>query len=198
MVYLREPGQSSRGPSFRIHCAQLSANGLQWLVDKSVPRIVLHTDPVGLVPNCPGCESKAPALRELYLPAPPHSDIDATIDFHLTTRNVFAWLYNVPLTGRALGPALVGLAERLDAYRPSAVMKNKVDLVAYAELQRYLDFRECVDHALAALLFAEGLDLDDLWADAFAHCVGLYHHGLRTSLEYMVSVRPAFDTDPFS
>lgn len=61
-----------------------------------------------------------------------------------------------------------------------------MEVIVYAESQKYLDFRECVDHALAILHFAEHLQLDSLWIDAFAHCVGLSHRGLRESIEYEV------------
>jgi len=76
-------------------------------------------------------------------------------------------------------------------YRPDYSSQNTLEVVSYAENQRYLDFRECVDHALAALYLAEELEIEDLWVDAFAHCVGLSHRGLRSSVEYVVSASGA-------
>jgi hypothetical protein len=72
-------------------------------------------------------------------------------------------------------------------YRSIDCTQNRLELLSYADNQNYLDFRECVDHALAALYLAEDLQMTDLWIDAFAHCVGMSHRGLRSSLEYTVS-----------
>jgi hypothetical protein len=117
--------------------------------------------------------------------------LEETFDHHITTRNFFAWLYNRPLAGRTLGKALVGVKRRMDVYRPDHSSQNALEVVSYAESQRYLDFRECVDHALAALYTAEELEIEDLWVDAFSHCVGLSHRGLRSSVEYAVSASGA-------
>lgn len=125
-----------------------------------------------------------PAL-ELYLPAPDRTTLDTVFEHHTNTRNVFAFIYNLPLTGKTLGQSLVDLKQRLDIYRPEA--DNSAELIAYADSQRYLDFRECVDHALATVHLAEALKLEDLYVDAFTHCVGLCHRGIRDSPEYEVS-----------
>lgn len=135
--------------------------------------------------NCEGCKNHRQSW-ELYLPSAPRSGLEATFDHHITTRNFFAWLYRMPLAGRALGKSLVDLKLRIDNYRPNDDERNRNELLAYTESQKYLDFRECIDHALAALRLAEVLHLDDLWIDAFAHCVGLSHRGVLTSPEYQV------------
>lgn len=62
-------------------------------------------------------------------------------------------------------------------------------MVAYLDRRGYSDFRECVDHALAALLVAETYEIEPLWVDAFAHAVGM-HHGLHHSVEFEVSTFP--------
>jgi hypothetical protein len=136
--------------------------------------------------NCEGCKNHSPNW-ELYLPTAPRSGLEATFDHHITTRNFFAWLYRLPLAGRALGKSVVDLKMRLDTYRPNDEVRNRTDLLAYADSQKYLDFRECIDHALAALRLAEFLQIDDLWIDAFTHCVGLSHRGVPASPEYQVS-----------
>lgn len=125
-------------------------------------------------------------MTELYIPAPPTTSIEAVFDHHITTRNFFAWLYDRPLTGRALGVAMLDLKERVNQYRnvSNEALTNK-EIIAYAESQKYLDFRECVDHALAAMALAESLHQEDLWVDAFAHVVGMSHRDIATSLEYM-------------
>ncbi|KIW83507.1 hypothetical protein Z517_02752 [Fonsecaea pedrosoi CBS 271.37] len=183
LVYLREQGQSSRGPAFRVHTAFLKVRGFESLVDRCVMRNSIHAAVQCVLPNCAGCDPQE-SLHELYIPAPHGASLEDIFNHHITTRNFFAWLYNRPLAGRTLGSALAALKKRVDVYRPDDSSQNKVEVLSFAENQRYLDFRECVDHALAALSLAEALQVEDLWVDAFAHCVGMSHRGLRSSIEY--------------
>jgi hypothetical protein len=183
-VYLREPGQSSRGPSFRVHVSQLRVKGFGALVDRCTQQVQFtHENPKCLTNGCKGC-GKPSTMRALYLPAPRGVDLETTIDHHLGVRNFFAWLYNVPMAGRTLGKSLSDLKDHLDLYRPNKEPQNQADVVTFADFQRYLDFRECADHALAAIQFAEKYQIEDLWIDAFAHCVGMDNKSLRMSLEY--------------
>lgn len=147
----------------------------------------LHASARCALNNCYNC-GRTPRTKELYLPSPPQSGHDETFDHHIHTRNFFAWLYNIPQAGRTLGQSLIALSERVNTYRPTELERNRSEIIAYAESQRYLDFRECVDHALAAVCFAEHLEEPGLWLDGFAHCVGLSHRGLRESIEYEVSL----------
>ena len=109
---------------------------------------------------------------ELYLPTPSDIDSATALDFHLTTRNFFAWMYNVPVVGKSLGRALVAVHERMNDYRPY-IERNRVDMLTYLENQGYYDFRMCADHSLAALYFAETFEMPTLWRNAFAHSVGM-------------------------
>lgn len=190
LVYLRHPGQSSRGPTFRVHTHVLRTRGFESLLNQCVTRPALHDSESCVLSSCPGCDKHA-SLRELYIPAPSSPSIDAVFDHHITTRNFFAWLYDRPLAGRALGPSLLQLKRRINQYRknrPEATTNQEI--IEYAESQKYLDFRECMDHALAALVLAEDLEQHDLWVDAFAHTVGMSHRNLSLSLEY-AAVDPA-------
>ena len=74
----------------------------------------------------------------------------------------------------------------MNSLRSTDDATNQLDVMSYMEYQRYLDLRECADHALAALHFAETFEIEHLWIDAFAHCVGM-HHKLHDSLEFEVS-----------
>ncbi len=76
------------------------------------------------------------------------------------------------MVGSHLGKALIALLERINVYRPDS-HRNEDDVLAYMEDQGYTDFRECTDHALAVLQFAEHFRIDELWGDAFAHCTGM-------------------------
>lgn len=73
----------------------------------------------------------------------------------------------------------------MDEYRPNHE-ENLEDLILYIDSQEYSDFRECPDHALAVLQFAERFEIQDLWTDAFVHCAGMYND-LTSSGEYEVS-----------
>ena len=65
--------------------------------------------------------------------------------------------------------------------------ENQDDLLAYIDGQEYSDFRECPDHALAVLQFAEKFELRELWTDAFVHCAGM-NNDLASSAEFNVRV----------
>ena len=190
LVYLRQQGQSSRGPAFRVHSDVLATRGFQSLLDRCVQQPPLHAPRDCLLKSCPGCERHV-SVKELYIPAPITASIDTVFDFHITTRNFFAWLYDIPLAGRALGRSLVTVKDRIDQYRQCRdTVRNKKEIIAYCESQKYLDFRECIDHALAALCLAEHLQQEDMWVDAFAHVVGMANKDLSSNIEYS-SISPA-------
>lgn len=128
-----------------------------------------------------------PAKYELYIPAPTELGRDDAFMYHLATRNFFAWMFEKPLVGERLGQALTALLDRMDEYRPDPEA-NKDDMLAYIDEQGYTDFRDCPDHALSALQFAEKFQFRDLWTDAFVHCVGM-NERLDSSAEF--DVRPA-------
>ena len=128
----------------------------------------------------------------MYIPAPSHLSRDEAFRYHLTTRNFFAWLYERPLVGDRLGEALIALLERMNEYRPNQD-ENQEDLLVFIDGQEYSDFRECPDHALAVLHFAEKFELRDLWTDAFVHCAGM-NNDLSSSAEFDVSCCPLLTT----
>ena len=50
---------------------------------------------------------------------------------------------------------------------------------------RLYRLRDCADHALAVLQFAETFQYREIWTDAFVHCVGM-NDQLDTSAEFEV------------
>lgn len=122
---------------------------------------------------------------EIYVPAPSHLSREDAFRYHLTTRNFFAWMFDLPIVGDRLGEALSATLERMSIYRPGTE-DNLEDFLPYLDSQGYTDFRECPDHALAILQFAERYELKDLWTDAFVHCVGM-NDNLIVSGEFEVS-----------
>lgn len=127
-----------------------------------------------------------PAQYELYVPAPAHLSREESFQYHLTTRNFFAWMFEKPLVGDYLGEALIALHERMNDFRPSE-NQNEDDILAYIDDQGYTDFRDCCDHALAILQFAEKLEITELWTDAFVHCAGMWEQ-LDMSAEFWVRI----------
>lgn len=123
-------------------------------------------------------------VYDLYLPAPTDKGKEETFRYHLVSRNILAWMCNKPIVGIHLGKALVALLERLNGYRSNEDV-NLRDVLRYMNDMGYLDFRKCPDHALAILQFAEHFQMADLWADAFAHCLGM-EDILRQSTEFEV------------
>lgn len=111
-------------------------------------------------------------FHDLYIPAPPEYNRDEAYEYHVVTRSCFAMIFQKPIVGNRLGQALIAVLERLNEYRPNRE-ENESDILEYMDGQGYLDFRECADHALAVLQFAEKFEMDSLWANAFAHCAGM-------------------------
>lgn len=129
-----------------------------------------------------------PAKYELYIPAPTDLSREEAFRYHLTTRNFFAWMFDKPIVGDYLGGALIALHERMNEFRPNEE-QNEDDILAFIDSQGYTDFRDCCDHALGVLQFAEQLELTELWTDAFVHCAGMWGT-LDKSAELAVSGRP--------
>ena len=94
-------------------------------------------------------------------------------------------MFEKPIVGHRLGDALVSLLDRMNEFRPDPE-ENLDDLLAYIDNLSYTDFRDCPDHALAILNFAEAFENRELWTDAFVHCSGM-NDELVTSTEFMVS-----------
>ena len=116
--------------------------------------------------------NRGSSLVELYIPAPEHASREESFDWHITTRNFFAFVLGIPLVGRQMGQTFVDLHERMILFR-SGQVNNHQDFLEYAENQGYRDLVECTDYALACLYYAERYKLKEVWIDAFAHCVGM-------------------------
>jgi hypothetical protein len=109
---------------------------------------------------------------ELYIPAPEFASREESFDWHISTRNFFAYVLGKPLVGRQMGQTFVDLLERMKMFR-SQHIDNHHDFLEYANNQGYRDLVECTDYALASLFYAERYKLKEVWIDAFTHCVGM-------------------------
>ncbi|KAL8829325.1 MAG: hypothetical protein Q9191_002079 [Dirinaria sp. TL-2023a] len=184
LVHFYGRGQSKRGASLRVPFAKIQYSNCMPLFQ----RAALHS--VSQTPSPTSSEEGSPVQDthrvdfELYLPAPPHLSREDAFRYHLTTRNFFAWMFEKPVVGHRLGESLVALYERMNEYRPCEE-QNRDDILAYIDGQEYSDFRDCPDHALAVLHFAERFEIRELWTDAFVHCAGM-NNELASSAEFEV------------
>ncbi|KAI9841360.1 MAG: hypothetical protein M1837_000743 [Sclerophora amabilis] len=186
LVYLYGRGQSRRGPSFRLPLAAIKSANCQPLFETHATQ-TLPDSPVSVSSSSSsdgGYFTNPTSARnhELFIPAPPHCTKEESFQYHLTTRNFFAWMFCKPIVGAHLGKALVSLLDRMAHFR-AAEEDNVADLLDYLDEEAYADFRECPDHALAVLHLAEELEQRELWIDAFCHCVGM-HDRLVSSTEF--------------
>ncbi|KAL6150855.1 hypothetical protein ACJQWK_10788 [Exserohilum turcicum] len=187
-IHLHARGVSRRGPSFCIPYRILRQKKCEAMISQcdaqldSAPRFVpqLKRRSSSLV-NI----SQQPRTVQLFIPAPADVSVQASFQWHITTRNFFAFLLGKSLVGEHMGQAFVDLQERLSLFRPDHP-NNIQDFLSYAEDQGYRDLVECTDYALASLFYAEHYKLKDVWIDAFAHCVGM-NESLHLSPEYSLT-----------
>lgn len=118
--------------------------------------------------------------------APRHAATDREVIQHrLAVRNFLAWVMQVPIVGDHLGTALVSLLQTMHLYR-SRDADSITDLTRYLDTQGYTFLINQPAHALAMLQLAEHARLQDLYTQAFAHCVGM-GDGVISNSEYPVS-----------
>ncbi|KKY19900.1 hypothetical protein UCDDS831_g05185 [Diplodia seriata] len=170
-VHLYERGYSRRGPSFCVPMEALKhaacGNLFTLCFAHTASRAQVPASQLSALKNAPE------QMYELYIPAPEGCMREEAFQWHLTTRNFFAFLFKKPLVGTHLGGALVDLQERLHLFRSAQPMDNQSALMEYAEEVGYLNFTHRPDNALAMLYYAEHYEIKDLWIDAYAHCVGM-------------------------
>lgn len=189
-VHFYAEGQSRRGPSLRLCLADIEASNCRPLLEQTCSGPVPDTPPIPGHGQPNGDDyftrRETKIKYELFIPAPNAFSREDTINYHLTTRNFFAWMFERPLVGARLGEALITLRRRMDEWRPDPD-ENEDDFLAYIDGQGYTDFRDSPDHALAVLQMAEARKNAELWTDAFVHCVGM-NNQLVQSQEFAVSL----------
>ena len=190
LVHLYALGQSRRGPSLCVPFDVLKKSNCGAMFSLCFAQMTTtpgsnHSHPDR---SCSAQVESATTSRkvELFVPAPEDTARDVSFNWHLTTRNYFAFIFGRPLVGTHLGQAMVDLQERMRLYRSGGVDNHK-DFLDYADKQGYRNFADFPDYALAVLYYAEHYKLRDVWIDAFAHCVGM-NERLVLSPEFSVSI----------
>ncbi|KAK1977750.1 hypothetical protein LZ30DRAFT_600607 [Colletotrichum cereale] len=184
-VHLYGKGQSRRGPAFKVPFSTLLTAKCHHFVKR-----FMSCD----APESPGSfgdqfedldqwHALNPNERvELYIPAPPTADKEQAFAYHLATRNFFAWIFRRSVVGEYLGTALIGLLNSMAEFRGSDE-DNVSELLSYLDEEGYLDINGQPHHAVAILHLAEFFQMEDMYIDAFSHCVGMSEH-LQYSPEY--------------
>lgn len=172
-VHLYERGQSQREPAFKVPFACLVSARCGPLAERFTDRSISEQG------------KNEHGQVDLYIPAPSTASPSQALQYHIATRNFFAWVCRRSMVGGHLGNALVALVDSMREYRDDDV-DNIQDLMSYLDEEGYLDMRNHPNHALAMLHLAEKLQDKDLYIDALAHCVGMSER-LYKSPEYLVS-----------
>ena len=121
-------------------------------------------------------EDNAGVLYDLYFTAPPKLTVAAAIRYHLTTRNVLAFLLNRSLVGLNFCQALRDLRCRLEAYMPPQT--NCVKLIVRYLVRKHLhNISNNPSTAAGLLAWSEdtGVHWLEGWREAFVHCCGMYN-----------------------
>ncbi|KAI0553039.1 hypothetical protein F4679DRAFT_33148 [Xylaria curta] len=174
-VHLYDRGQSRRGPAFKVPYSALLEAKFQPLIDKFVPTARFEPTQMNVYDcNEAASHPKRPtgARIELFIPAPFELDKHHSYNYHLATRNLFAFIFRRSMVGECLGNTLITLMHNLQQFRtPDA--NNIQDLINYMDEEGYLDLNGQPTYASAMLLFGEAFQLRHLYIDAFAHCCGM-------------------------
>jgi len=190
LVHLYGQGQSRRGPAFKVPFAALLDAKCHPLVERFISSCSIPESPDAEVGRYESfdlwSELNPTRCVELFIPAPTGVDRQQAFQYHLSTRNLFAWIFRRSVVGDHLGGALRCLFQSMQAFRLEGE-DNVEDLMSYMDEEGYLDMGGHPNHALAMLHLAESLQLRDLYIDAFAHCAGMSDK-LFLSSEYQVRV----------
>lgn len=189
MVHLYNLGASQRGPSLRLRFADIEALHCDYLTQHFLH--VHVSDPHSHAGNedsgsdsryaSSGASDLEGKQYELYIPAPASLSRDQAYEYHVTTRNFFAYATSQPIVGEKLSVSLINLLERIREWQPGTAALAK--FTKYCQQQGYEDIAHNVDYACACLLLAERAKLRDLWIESFVHCVAM-HEQLDLSPEF--------------
>lgn len=162
LVYLFERGASRRGPSFRIPYDFLLYSSCRPLIDHSMTA-GLQTSlyhPGSTTPpsydNLSETLSHESSYCSIHLDAPSDMSRVERYNYHITTRNFFAWLVGAPLVGPDPVSALLDLKVRMDIWRDHGA-DNFGSLFQYVQEQSYGDFED-LEIQMGKKLDGESLD----------------------------------------
>jgi hypothetical protein len=113
---------------------------------------------------------------EVYFPVPLGQSKSDILRHQVTTRNVFALLFNASLVGHNMHQALTDLHERLEVYMPPEIDAAGM-IIEWLVSKGLDDVRERPEAAAALLSWSEsqGVRWEEGWKEAFVHSAGMYN-----------------------
>ncbi|KAJ9653021.1 hypothetical protein H2198_007768 [Neophaeococcomyces mojaviensis] len=131
-------GDTCTGPSFKIRFDTLVSSSCQPLIEEAL--VFQPPRPSSVIPSGSSRLSKASTTPKLFcsLFIEPPKDCKASeiIQYHITSRNFFAWMMSLPIVGPDIVSALIALKIRMDAWR-SQTADNLAAIYEYAKAQGY-------------------------------------------------------------
>ena len=120
-------------------------------------------------------EDDSGVLYDLYFTVPPKLTAGAAIRYHLTTRNVLAFLLDRSIVGLNFAQALRDLQRRLEIFLPPQTNCAKL-IVRYLVRKRLHNVSNNPSTAAGLLAWSEDIGVRWLegWREAFVHCCGMY------------------------
>ncbi|SMQ52638.1 unnamed protein product [Zymoseptoria tritici ST99CH_3D7] len=178
MVHLYAPATSRRGASFKIPLELLEQTNSPHLLKQCLHRPTktaasISSDDNGSDSGYGASVSDDSSARcsELYLSAPIELTRAEAFSYHVGTRNYFAYLLRKPIVGEDFGVSLAHLWKRIEVWQPHC---NASEIFQeYCLEQGYLDLAGNLEYASAALYWSELARVQNVWVDAFVHCVGM-------------------------
>jgi hypothetical protein len=214
LVFLgHETRQSSRPPpSFRLSSHVIEATESRFLIALLREGQTEEINSFGMPPSpvsSPGMRSVQPARQghqhtppvseegtsgydmydgqisyEITFPTPINQSQTEVLRYNVTTRNVFALLYQTSLVGLNLAQAYTDLVERLQRYMPEETDAVGM-IIDYIVTKGFDDVRDNPSMAAALLAWSEsfGVRWEEGWREAYVHCAGMYNR-LEATPEY--------------
>jgi len=173
LITLLREGSTEDANSFGMPPSPLSSPGMRSIQPARINQHQ-HTPPMSEA-GTNGCDD-AQISYEIYFPAPMNQTKVDTLRHQVTTRNVFALLYQASLVGLNLHQALTDLHERLEVYMPPETDAAGM-IIDYIVTKGIDDVRENPAMATAILAWSEsqGVRWEEGWKEAYVHCAGMYN-----------------------
>ena len=116
-----------------------------------------------------------PIRYEIHFPPPTEGSKTTILRYHITTRNLFAFLTKKPLVGLTFYQALVDLHQRLHLYMPQGTDCTRL-LIDYLTESNHQNVSNDPAAAAGLLAWSEEAEVQwrDGWREGFVHCCGMY------------------------
>ncbi|KAI9051941.1 hypothetical protein LZ554_004196 [Drepanopeziza brunnea f. sp. 'monogermtubi'] len=177
LVSLLREGSIDDGNNFGMPPSPNSSPGMRQSLVIQEERPRHPTPPMSEGSICgPGGVPDGQISYEIFFPVPRDATITEILRHQVTTRNVFALLYQASLAGLNLYQALNDLHQRLELYMPDE-MDAAGMLIDYVVSKGLDDVRNDPATAAALLAWSESSHVrwEEGWREAYVHSCGMYY-----------------------